>query len=142
MKSILVIVLTFGAPWICVAGPAKPAEADGVAAVSFIRLLTEPERYEGKRIEVLGYLTAQGRLYLTKDHAAERDAMSSVMVSDTDQGEITSSSCVDSYVRIRGRLEQADVASFIIVDVERAFQPSQGAECWALTPRGGEKRSP
>ena len=114
-------------------GIPSAAESDGVVAVSFVRLLIEPEKYEGRRIDVLGYLAADSRLYLTKDHASARDGMSSVMVSDTDQGEITSSSCVESYVRIRGRLEEADTSSFIIVDVDRVFQPTVGTECWART---------
>lgn len=119
---ILVVVVT---------GPMSMARGDGILAVSMVQLVTRPGQYIDKRIEVFGYLGIDGKLYLTRDHATARDGRSSVAVSDTDTGAIASSTCPESYVRVRGQLVELDNGYPIIADLESVYQPDRGKECWA-----------
>ena len=100
------------------------------ASVSMVDLLANEERYVARVIEVVGYLHVDTSLYLTKEHAEAFDGLSAVLVSDTSEGDITSSPCIGSYVRVRGKLIETDPQSYVLVGVNQIFQPSTNSFCW------------
>lgn len=128
--ALVLLLLALGVPS-CPPLATAGGDEDELAAVSMVQLVVRPGPYVGRRIEVVGYLGVDGKLYLTKDHASARDAMSSIAVSDTDEGEIAGAGCAESYVRLRGRLSELDGLYPIVADVESVFQPTRGKMCWA-----------
>lgn len=76
---------------------------DSQYRVSLIQLIANPADYESKKVSVFGYLSDDGFLYLTKDHAAAGDQGSSIIVEaprlSIDDG------CSDNYVFVSGRFD-------------------------------------
>ncbi len=123
-KALLFVGLTMSCALLSTDARARPRQA-----VSMVAILANEERYVGREIRVFGYLDRSGLLYLTRDHADANDTMSSVGVSDP-EGEILNSTCIGSYVRVYGRLEEGDPGSYSLVDITGIYQPSSGQYCW------------
>lgn len=103
-------------------------------SVSLVHLLTEPADYEGLEVEVGGFLKDEInlKLYLTKEHAVASDSLSSVLVSDTKQGDILQSSCLSSFVFVTGIFEKiVNQPGYLIKDIEHIYQPKSGKVCWS-----------
>jgi hypothetical protein len=58
----------------------RPGDAEAICYVSFVQLLAHPERFHGKQIQVIGYMSLREEdhaLYLSNelaDHGASQDA--------------------------------------------------------------------
>jgi len=58
----------------------RPGDAEAICYVSFVQLLAHPERFHGKQIQVIGYISVReedNALYLSNelaDHGASQDA--------------------------------------------------------------------
>jgi hypothetical protein len=102
-----------------------------VSAVSMVELIVGGEKYINRRIEVFGFLASNTSLqvYLSRDHAKAGDSVSSIEVSDTDEGDIHFSDCMSSYVIITGTLIELDHV-LVLSSVEKIFQPSSSSFCW------------
>ena len=109
-----------------------------VIAVSLVQLLVYPERYVGQRVGVDGYLSTSMNLYLTSEHAKAHDALSSIIVSDADDGGITYSDCVDSFVSITATFIHLEYGQYALVNVTRIHRtqphPETG-DCWSRTAK-------
>jgi len=60
--------------------------ADDVISTSLIRVLAHPEKYNGKRIELIGYYHSEFEescLYLTKDDATHLNYQNGVWIGGT-----------------------------------------------------------
>jgi opacity protein-like surface antigen len=60
--------------------------ADGVISTSLIRVLAHPEKYDGKRIQLIGYYHSEfeeSALYLTKDDATHLNTQNGVWIGGT-----------------------------------------------------------
>ena len=107
----------------------------GVLIVSFIDLLGHPERYDGKKIEVKGYLS-NGYLYLTRDHAeiSHDIAMSIYIVEPTEDGAMTHN-CSNAYGSVEGVFDAEGNSlmrgrdSIDLVDRVTLFTPDP-VSCW------------
>jgi hypothetical protein len=107
--------------------------------VSLIQLLVTPDKYDQKFVWVIGYLESGPNLnlYLTKDHARVFDHASSIGVHDTTVGgTLTSSSCVGSFVRVRGVFGKLEGLFPAIVDVEEVENLEGRGSCWRRSGRG------
>jgi hypothetical protein len=63
--------------------------ADGVIKTSLIRVLAHPDKYNGKRIELIGYYHSEfeeSALYLTKDDATARNYENGLWIGGTAKG--------------------------------------------------------
>jgi hypothetical protein len=113
----------------------EPAAREPVHPVSMVSILANAERYSGQQIAIFGYLNADWKLYLTRDHAAAFDLESSLHVSDTDSGDIASSGCMEKYVEIEAKLSVRERAPYTLVDVRRVRVPGmepgkRGYDCY------------
>lgn len=111
---------------------ARPAFSDTPAIIlPLVRLIVHPELFVGARVQVIGYLedTVNLEIFLTKDHAIMRDYASSILVNDTDTGEITFSECTSKYVEITGDFERTEDNNFIITNVTK-IQTEEYKICW------------
>jgi len=118
---------------ICTNGVAFASSDRPVFAVSLVRLLIEPQSHEDRSVEVVGYLKggANLRLYLSKELADASDSMSSILVSDSDNGDISSSKCLTSMVRISGVLVRSDPNSFVLARIKSIRHANSNAPCWS-----------
>jgi hypothetical protein len=115
--------------------PVISSSLDRPAMVSIVHLLTSPERYVNQRIAVTGYFGRDRRLFMTEDHAKISDTLSSIGVSDTDEGDLWRSSCLESYMRIAGKFVQMEPTpySYGIVQVEEVYDPVKREICWEIS---------
>lgn len=121
--AVLFAALIFSSP--CIADTsAKP--------VSLIELLTFPDRYVGDVIVVKGYLDVHAglQLFLTKEHAEMRDYVSSIIISDTDNGDIVKSKCIGSYAEVKGTVDLQMGIVLILSNVTKIINPSTAVTCW------------
>jgi len=126
--AVLITILALSAPALG-SGASKKGEGD-VWAVSFVRLLVEPSKYEGRVLVVAGYLGKDMNFYLTKDHADAFDFTSSLLISDGNEGEIRHSTCTGSFVEITGEFVQFDPGMFGLRKISKVFQPSRAKYCF------------
>ena len=107
--------------------------SDDVVLVSMVQLLTNPDDYAGKAVEVTGYLQKNPtlQLFLSKDHGAARDIQSSVIVSDdTEDGSLTQSGCLDQYIKVTGTLDRLMGAAWAVVRVQEVRDAETAEMCW------------
>jgi len=107
--------------------------------VSIVELMTSPDRYIGKSIEVTGYLPDPEQsghaLFLSKEHAELGDSSSSVWLSDfyTSDGVGLYESCMGRFVTVQGFFgKYADQPAFL--KITRVFhKPIDGtfSACWS-----------
>jgi len=81
--------------------------ADGVISTSLVRLLAHPEKYNGKRVEVIGYYHSgfeERGLYLTKDDATNLNTESGLWIGGIAKGADTNRvhSVKEGFVRVAG----------------------------------------
>ncbi|MDH3521304.1 MAG: hypothetical protein OEM49_12685 [Myxococcales bacterium] len=107
-------------------GAAEPG--DPLLPASLVQILVAPERYEGRRVNVVGYLAAgpQMRLFITRDHARVLDLESSVEVESEALG---ASDCMEKYARVVGKLARVNTI-WRIVEVERVARLDAFESCW------------
>ncbi len=108
---------------------ALDAKKPSVIVVPLVKLLVDPHLYDGANVEVMGYIDGGIYLYLTKDHADNFDYLSSIIISDTDNGDIILSDCLPGYVKIRGLFARTKDYNYIIKDVTGLYKPGFGP-CW------------
>ena len=80
------------------------SEDNSTKLLSMAALLASPEKFDGGRVSVVGYLGRGADLYLTKDHA-KIDDRSSSLILDLDTKErnlLVNSSCHEKYVEVVG----------------------------------------
>ena len=78
---------------------ADMVSADGVIATSLIRALSHPEKYDGKRIELVGYYRSEfehSGLYLSKDDARIPNYQSGLWI-----GRIAANADANRVVRVK-----------------------------------------
>jgi hypothetical protein len=97
-----------------------------------VNLISEPDRYVDQKLAVIGYFGkyVNMHLFLTEDHATVSDTFSSILVSDTDDGDLYRSKCLMTYMEITGKFVKVEPNSYGIVDVERVYDPLKGEVCW------------
>jgi hypothetical protein len=102
-----------------------------IRIVSMVSLLANPSSYVGSRVRVAGYLKSQANyyLYLTRDHAQISDYQSAIRVSDTDDGEIFSNRCFNSYMYVTGIWAKSANESYVLRDVEEVYDALQEKIC-------------
>ena len=101
--------------------------------ISLIHLLVFPDKFEGMNIRVSGYLQRDTglKLYLTKEHADANDTPSSILLSDTNKGDISKSTCLSSFVTLEGKFFKSEVSSrHLIANINRVYKPSNNMICW------------
>jgi ABC-type enterobactin transport system permease subunit len=81
--------------------------ADGVISTSLVRLLAHPEKYNGKRVEVIGYYHSafeESGLYLTKDDAMNSNTESGLWIGGIAKGADTNRvhRVKEGFVRVAG----------------------------------------
>lgn len=106
---------------------------EGAVPVSVVKLLTDPQEFAGRHVQVTGYLQNKPtlRLFLSKDHGTARDIQSSVIVSDDSPGgTLTQSSCLNEYVQITGTFDKLMDAAWAIVKVEDVMDVETVETCW------------
>ena len=120
------------------------SENEGSLSVSMVSLIASPNKYDGKRITVEGYLEGSigFRLYLTKEHAMINDSSSSVSLVNLDfKDTAISEYCTGNYAVVKGRLKKLpnvplfvkDVRFFIIDDLEKILMYDDElriSRCW------------
>lgn len=106
--------------------------ADRIYVVSMVNLIGSPEDYVGMNLQTVGFFKRHGnmRLFLTKEHALISDVVSSILISDTDNGDIYASGCLRSYSEITGNFTLIDPGAYGIVSVERIYDPIEKMVCW------------
>src|SRR5262245_4408920 len=115
-----------------VAATSVAGSPDRPLSAALIRILTEPQLFVGRRVEVPGYLKLDTNLYLypTREHGEASDFASSLLVSDTDTGEISRSQCLSAFVGIVATLAEVEPHVFGLVQVERIYRGSSHGDCW------------
>jgi hypothetical protein len=98
--------------------------AEGVLSTSLVRLLAHPEKYNGKRVEVIGYYHSQfeeSALYLTRDDATNGNTESGLWIWVTTKGADTNKIHLvkEGFVRVAGTF---------------TYKPRQGAGHMGLWP--------
>jgi len=103
-----------------------------IYVVSMVNLIGSPENYVGMNLQTVGYFRRRGnmRLFLTKEHALISDVVSSILISDTDNGDIYASGCLRSHSEITGKFTRIDPGAYGIVNVERIYDPIKKVVCW------------
>lgn len=98
MKKIIFLICLMSSNWSCAQEPSVP--------VSFVNLITFPEKYKNVRIQFFGYYTISGNFYLTEDHAKNFDFQSSIKIEpDSEQENNILLRCINSYAQIDGVLK-------------------------------------
>lgn len=113
----------------------------GLLIVSLIDLLAHPDKYEGKKIQVKGYLS-NGYIYLSKDHAeVSHDVTLSIyIVEPTEDGSMTQN-CSDAYGSVegvfivKGRPWRQGMNVIDLVQRVNLFKP-EPETCWIGKPPG------
>ena len=99
---------------------------------SLVMLLTNPAGYDGKVVEVVGYLQ-RGlglRLYLTRDHAQAGDIASAI---ELEQPDASPGKCAGAYVQVIGRFGQSEYGDFLILEtlsIDRLTKSGLYEQCW------------
>lgn len=122
-------------PIVCISlmmAPLMSLSKDQPILVSMVNLISEPDRYVDQKLAVIGYFGkyVNMHLFLTEDHATVSDTFSSILVSDTDDGDLYRSKCLMTYMEITGKFVKVEPNSYGIVDVERVYDPLKGEVCW------------
>ena len=99
---------------------------------SLVMLLTNPAGYDGKVVEVVGYLERDVglTLYLTRDHARAWDIASAISIEQLDA---SPGKCAGAYVRVIGRFGQSEYGDFLILQtlsIDRLTKSGQYEQCW------------
>src|SRR6266542_1236083 len=97
------LVLTFAAMFACQSHAVDSTPEGRVTVTSLVRLLGQPEQYDGKWVQVEGYYTTgfeDYALFLTKEAAERRDLASCVWVRPPDAR--TDKILRDGFVRVIG----------------------------------------
>ena len=83
-----------------------------------ISILVEPEKYDGKRVSIVGYLSGDQEpyLFLTDDHSYFSDYTSAIPIY---LGDADFARCINRYARVTGRLKLESAITVAIVDVIR-----------------------
>ena len=109
-------------------------EAD-LLLISLVELLAFPDRYNGKKVEVKGYLL-NGYLYLSKDNAKiTRDISMAIHIAEASAEAELTNNCNDSYATVVGVFRAAgstwDAGKSTIDPVETVnlYQPGT-LPCW------------
>lgn len=102
--------------------------------VSMAELIMDPAPYVGQTISVKGYFKrhANLRLFLTDDHARILDFESSILLSDTDKGDLHRLDCLEKYVKLVGTIAAHTPSSYAIVHIQRIDNLDSGEVCWQL----------
>ena len=109
-------------------------------AVSMIQLLSNPENFDGNKVNVGGYLSnGMGlNLFFVEEHAVYDDFISSINVmDDTESASLTKSSCLSRYVRITARFKlpfehpSSGIVHRGLTDVEEVRRADDGSICWS-----------
>ena len=100
--------------------------------VSMAELIMDPAPYVGQTVAVTGYFKrhANLHLFLTDDHAEILDFESSILLSDTDEGDLHQLDCLERHVRVVGMLIAHSHGSYAIVDIQRIDDPGAEEVCW------------
>ena len=96
---------------------------------SIVDLLQKPEVFDGECVFLHGYLSMD-HLYLTKEYAEIFAFELSILVSDTDEGDLSHSECDGSYVEIEARFHVPTKEPPILFDVQKLGDPRDGKTCW------------
>ena len=72
--------------------------------VSMVALLANPEKFDGKRILVTGYLGRGNDIYLTKEYSEINDRNSALLLNldESNINNLSASQCRDKYVEVTG----------------------------------------
>ncbi|MEW5251709.1 hypothetical protein [Microbulbifer discodermiae] len=99
---------------------------DGITPVSFVQLLSNPGKLEGKRVSVFGFFAVGvgAELFIDKVHAQFGDGASAITVIDTtENGEMTFN-CQGKYVIIKATFDMHR-GLHSLKDVERIYEPGK-----------------
>ena len=128
MKKCLITVVCY---LVAAVAQAQGGSAQMPIRVSLIELVTNAEKYDGKRIAVYGYLARHVDLdlFVTKEHAQGRDFRSAIAVADTDNMDVYESGCLETYVVLTGKLV-VDKSGPVLTAVERVYDSAESRSCW------------
>lgn len=110
---------------------------EAVHAASLTQLLTTPEKFLNKRVSVNGYYAATlgDWLYLSEQHKTIADYASAInILDDSDEGELASSECNQSWVKINGyflatfKQDSRTLEGRLVVDSVYSHKKNQ--HCW------------
>jgi|GEM_PF-1683885 len=75
-----------------------------VYSVPMTMLLSNPEKFDGEKVSVVGYLGRGGDVYLTEEQSQANDRTSALLLNIEDEQRIRlrSSRCRDQYVEVVG----------------------------------------
>lgn len=144
MKNLISILLALSVLG-CSAFPSNAEKFDieafyngeSIHAVSLTQLLTTPEKFLNKRVSVHGYYAATlgDWLYLSEQHKTIADYASAInILDDSDEGELASSECDQSWVKINGyflatfKQDSRTLEGRLVVDSVYSHKKSQ--LCW------------
>jgi len=104
---------------------------DPAYSISMVQLIVDPKHYEGKRVEVVGYLrqVVNPTLFLNRISADTRDFASSILLVDPSKEWEMSSVCGDKYVKIVGRVMLSREA-FELANIEKVEDAKLVEPCW------------
>lgn len=93
---------------------------------SLVSLLVDPGSFNGRRIQVIGFLHHPNlRLYLTREHSEAGDVASSVIVRDSSSdGSLIRSNCIGNYARIVGEFKDRELFPELVFNNEDV--------CWKI----------
>lgn len=131
-RVLLTLIVAFTVVKVAEPSVATSGEQERIA-VSLVSLLATPERFEGKFVHVVGYLTSGPalHLYLSKEHAKIFDLPSSIFINDTSPGgTLTQSSCEGRFVRVRGVFGRYEGVQPAIVEVAQVDDLETHETCW------------
>jgi len=103
--------------------------------VSIISLIANPHKFEGKNIEVKGYLQFDGELilYVDETRAKNIDFSSAVSVQDKSTENRLVEQCANRYVVVRGTVDER-YGQVKLIDVVNIYSLNSKEICWK--PKG------
>ncbi len=101
-----------------------------------IKVISNPNDFYGKKLEIKGYLKADTnlRLYVDKDRAHSGDMMSAVLVEDKSKKGKLLENCEERNVAVSGILENRRGRSRL-QDIEKIVVTKDNTTCWL---KGGD----
>ena len=127
MRHLIIILIIFGLG--CVSCATQKPDINETYVVSMVNLITNPKKFEGYIISVIGYksITQHNNLFLTKDHAEAHDSSNSINFWSSEEGFYKN--CEDRYVRITGRFVLNEGGFFNVENISSIRPAGSGPDC-------------
>ncbi len=131
-----IIIVSFCGLALLIGQACNSENYEGPLNAPLVDLIADPRRFEGQQVSTMGFLVEHANLtlFVSEAHAKSRDYLSSFVIGEYDQREISRSSCIGMIVEIVGEIASGTAGGFYMIGVSRITLISSNETCWSTVP--------